>query len=91
MGKQDLFSSPTVAHLWTASFITHVFFCPVSVPGEQCFLNPVATDLYLTPSEVPPFDAKPADLLGGQHLKSLSAEPGALGPAVCCVSNIPPE
>lgn len=66
-------------------------FSVLSAPGEQCFPNPVATDLYLTPLEVPPVDGKPADLLGGQHLKSLSAEPGALGPAVCCVSNVPHE
>lgn len=91
MGKQDLFSSLTVAHLWTASFITHVFFCPHSAPRDQCFYNPVATDLYLTPLEVPPFDGKPADLLGGQHLKSLSAEPWALSPAVCCAVNVPYE
>lgn len=91
MRKQDLFSSLTVAHLWTPSFITHVFFCPLSVPREQCFQNPVSTDLYLSPLEVTPFDGKPVDLLGGQHLKSLSAGPGALGPAVCCVSNIPLE
>lgn len=91
MGKQDFLISLAVAHLWTASFITHVFFYPLSVPREQCFLNPVATDLYLAPLEVPPFDGKPADLLGGQHLKSLSEELGALGLAVCRVSNIPHE
>lgn len=87
IGKQDLFSSLTSAHLWTASFIAHVFFCPRGRAGEQCFLNPMAIDL--CPSA--PFDGSPADLLGEQHLKSLSEEPGALGPTACCVSNIPPE
>ncbi len=36
----------------------------------------MATDLYLIPLKVNHFDGKPADLLGGQHLKSLSAESG---------------
>lgn len=70
---------------------TCVFSVLSSVPREQCFHNPVATDLYLTPLEVPSFDGKLADLLGGQHLKSLSTEPGALGRAVHCVLNIPPK
>lgn len=39
----------------------------------------MASDLYSTPLKVPPFDGKPVDLLGGQHLKSLSAELGGLG------------
>ena len=86
-GKQNLFSSLTSAHLRTATFIAHVFFCPPRLPGEQCFLNPVATDLYLSA----PFDGIPADLLGGEHLKSLSEKLGAWGPTASCASTIPPD
>lgn len=57
--KQELFTSLAVAHLWTstASFITHMFFCPLTMPIEQCFLNPVPIDLYLIALEVPPLMA----------------------------------
>lgn len=47
--------------------------------------------LIYAPLGVPPFDGKPTDLFAGQHLKSLSAESGALSRAACCVSNIPHE
>lgn len=40
---------------------------------------------------MPPFDGKPTDVFGGQHLKTLSAESGALSRVDCCVSNIPHE
>lgn len=74
----------TLAHVWTASTIAYVFFCPLGIPREQCFLNPVAIDLCLIHYICPPFHGKPSDLLGGRHLKSLSENWGASGPPVHC-------
>lgn len=70
MEEQDLFSSLIVAHVSTASFITQVFFDPFSVSGEQSFI--ILWLMIYTPLNVPHVDGKPANLFGGQHLKSLS-------------------
>ena len=59
----------------TASVFTHMFFCPLGVPGEL-FLYNLWILIHLSLG-VPPFDGKAIDLFAGEHLKYLSAKSGA--------------